>query len=97
MYTVQALWTQARENLDITTIVFANRAYAILRHELANVGAGNVGRKALDMLDLSRPDIDWVSLAREWACQVSGLRRWTSSTARWSGASPNPGRSSSRR
>lgn len=64
MYTVQALWTQARENLDITTVVFANRSYAILRHELANVGATNVGRKALDMLDLGRPDIDWVSLAR---------------------------------
>ena len=64
MYSVQALWTQAREQLDITTIVFANRAYAILRHELANVGAANVGRKALDMFDLGRPDIDWVSLAR---------------------------------
>jgi acetolactate synthase-1/2/3 large subunit len=75
MYTVQALWTQARENLDITTIVFANRAYAILRHELANVGAGNVGRKALDMLDLSRPDIDWVSLARGMG--VSGVRAET--------------------
>ena len=75
MYTVQALWTQARENLDITTIVFANRAYAILRHELANVGAGNVGRKALDMLDLGRPDIDWVSLARGMG--VPGVRAET--------------------
>jgi acetolactate synthase-1/2/3 large subunit len=64
MYTVQALWTQARENLDITTVLFSNRTYAILRHELANVGAGNPGRKALDMLDLGRPDIDWVGLAR---------------------------------
>ena len=75
MYTVQALWTQARENLDITTIVFANRAYAILRHELANVGAANVGRKALNMLDLSRPDIDWVSLARGMG--VPGVRAET--------------------
>jgi acetolactate synthase-1/2/3 large subunit len=64
MYTVQALWTQARENLDITTVIFANRSYAILRLELANVGAENVGRKALDMLDLGRPDLDWVALAR---------------------------------
>ena len=72
MYTVQALWTQARESLDVTTIVFANRAYAILRHELANVGAANVGRKALDMLDLGRPDIDWVSLARGMG--VPGVR-----------------------
>ena len=64
MYTVQALWTQARENLNVTTVIFANRSYAILRHELANVGAQNVGRKALDMLDLSRPDLDFVALAR---------------------------------
>src|SRR5262249_43010412 len=64
MYTVQALWTQARENLDVTTVIFANRSYAILRHELSQVGAQNVGRKALDMIDLDRPDLDWVSLAR---------------------------------
>jgi acetolactate synthase-1/2/3 large subunit len=64
MYTVQGLWTQARENLNVTTVIFANRSYAILRHELTNVGAQNVGRKALDMLDLSRPDLDFVSLAK---------------------------------
>jgi acetolactate synthase-1/2/3 large subunit len=64
MYTVQALWTQARENLNVTTVLFNNRSYAILRHELANVGAQNVGRKALDMMDLSRPDLDFVALAR---------------------------------
>ena len=64
MYTLQALWTQARENLDIVTLVFANRTYAILRHELTNVGAQNVGRKALDMLDIDRPDLDWVAMAR---------------------------------
>jgi len=64
MYTVQALWTQAREGLDITTVLFSNRTYQILRGELANVGAGNPGRKALDMLDLGRPDIDWVGLAK---------------------------------
>ncbi|MDX1433920.1 MAG: acetolactate synthase large subunit [Gammaproteobacteria bacterium] len=64
MYTVQALWTQARESLDVTTLVFANRAYASLKHELANVGARNPGRKALDMLEIGRPDLDWVALAR---------------------------------
>ncbi|HKS65511.1 MAG TPA: acetolactate synthase large subunit [Xanthobacteraceae bacterium] len=64
MYTIQALWTQARENLNVTTVILNNRSYAILRHELTNVGAQNVGRKALDMLDLSRPDLDFVSLAR---------------------------------
>jgi len=64
MYTVQSLWTQARENLNVTTLLLNNRSYAILRHELANVGAQNVGRKALDMMDLSRPDLDFVALAR---------------------------------
>ncbi len=64
MYTLQALWTQAREGLDVTTLLFSNRSYAILRGELANVGAGNPGRKALDMLDLGHPDLDWVGLAR---------------------------------
>jgi acetolactate synthase-1/2/3 large subunit len=64
MYTVQALWTQAREKLNVTTVIFANRQYAILRHELVNVGAQNVGRKALDMLDIDRPTLDFVALAR---------------------------------
>ncbi|MGA8401725.1 MAG: thiamine pyrophosphate-dependent enzyme, partial [Stellaceae bacterium] len=64
MYTLQALWTQAREGLDVTTLVFSNRAYQILKGELANVGAGNPGRKALDMLDLGNPDLDWVGLAK---------------------------------
>jgi acetolactate synthase-1/2/3 large subunit len=64
MYTLQALWTQAREGLDVTTVIFANRSYAILKGELAKVGAGNPGRKALDMMDLSRPDLDWLMLAR---------------------------------
>ncbi len=63
MYTLQALWTQARENLDVTTVIFANRAYECLKVELANVGALNPGPKALDMLDLGRPDLDWLSLA----------------------------------
>jgi len=63
MYTLQALWTQARENLDVTTVIFANRSYEILLGELAKVGAGNAGRSALDMLTLDRPDLDFVKLA----------------------------------
>ena len=62
MYTLQALWTQARERLDVTTVLLSNRKYAILLHELANVGA-NPGRTALDMLDLSNPDLDWPRIA----------------------------------
>ena len=45
MYTLQALWTMAREKLDVTIVVFANRAYQILRGEFANVGAGAPGRR----------------------------------------------------
>jgi acetolactate synthase-1/2/3 large subunit len=63
MYTLQALWTQAREKLDVTTVIFANRSYAILNIELARVGAGNPGAKALSMLDLHNPELNWVQLA----------------------------------
>ncbi len=64
MYTLQALWTMARENLDVTILVFANRSYNILRGELANVGAGAPGQRANDMLTLDRPILDWGALAR---------------------------------
>jgi acetolactate synthase I/II/III large subunit len=64
MYTLQSLWTQAREGLSVMTLIWANRVYAILRHELASLGADNPGRKALDMLSLGNPNLDWVSLAK---------------------------------
>ena len=64
MYTLQALWTMARENLNVMVMIFANRAYRILHGELANVGAGTPGRKAIDMLTLDRPDLEWVALAK---------------------------------
>ena len=63
MYTVQSLWTMAREKLDILTIVFVNHAYRILKIELARTGAGNPGPAANGMLSLGSPDIDWVKLA----------------------------------
>ena len=62
MYTVQALWTQAREQLDVTTVIFANRSYAILNIELMRVGA-EAGPGALSMLDIGNPTLDWVALA----------------------------------
>lgn len=62
MYTLQSLWTMAREQLDVTVVVLANRKYAILLGELAGVGA-NPGKTALDMLDIGNPDLDWVKLA----------------------------------
>ena len=64
MYTLQSLWTQAREGLNVTTIVFANRTYQILRGEFDGVGAGEPGQRAMDMLTLDRPNLDWVSLAK---------------------------------
>ena len=63
MYTVQSLWTIARENLDVTILVFSNRSYKILRGELTNVGVQNPGPRAVDMLSLTRPDLDWVKMA----------------------------------
>jgi acetolactate synthase-1/2/3 large subunit len=63
MYTVPALWTQARESLDVVTVIFANRRYNILHNELLMVGAGEPGRNARRMLDLVEPAIDWVHLA----------------------------------
>jgi acetolactate synthase I/II/III large subunit len=63
MYTISALWTHAREQLDITTVIFSNRSYAILGMELDRVGAASGGDAARSLLDLSRPSIDFVALA----------------------------------
>lgn len=63
LYTVQALWTQARENLDITTVLLNNRSYAILNIEMDRVHAQTPGDRARDLLTLAKPDIDFVSLA----------------------------------
>ncbi len=64
MYSLQALWTMAREKLDVVTVIFANRRYRILEVEMKRTGAGPIGPKADQMIDLSRPVVDWVSLAR---------------------------------
>ena len=72
MYTLQALWTAAREALPIVVVVFANRAYRILQGELLGVGAKISGQKATDMLTLDRPFLDWVALAQGHG--VAGVR-----------------------
>jgi acetolactate synthase I/II/III large subunit len=64
MYTLQALWTMARESLNVTTVVFANREYAVLKREFAYLGVGSPGTRALGMFGIGRPDLDWVELAR---------------------------------
>jgi acetolactate synthase-1/2/3 large subunit len=71
MYTLQSLWTMAREALGITVLIFANRTYNILRGELTNVGVRNPGPRAVDMLSIGRPDLDWVSLARGMGVEAS--------------------------
>jgi acetolactate synthase-1/2/3 large subunit len=76
MYTFQALWTQAREKLDVVTILFSNRAYRILKIELARAGVERPGAKAESLTDLTNPDIDWVSLA-----EGMGVRAGRSDTA----------------
>ena len=63
MYTLQALWTQAREGLDVTTVVFANRRYAILEVELERVGAV-AGPQAQRSYSIGDPSLDFVALAR---------------------------------
>ncbi len=66
MYTLQALWTQAREQLNVTTIVYANRAYGILQYELRNVGAQSgdqIGEVARNMMALDNPELNFVQLA----------------------------------
>jgi acetolactate synthase-1/2/3 large subunit len=64
MYTVQALWTMARENLDITVVVFANHTYRILNIEMMRTGAGEAGPSARKLLELGDPNVDWVPLAK---------------------------------
>lgn len=64
MYTLQALWTMARESLNVTTVVFANRDYAVLKREYSYLGAGSPGPKAASMFEIGRPDLDWVQLAK---------------------------------
>lgn len=64
MYTIQALWTQARESLNVTTVLCNNHSYRILQVELARAGVTEPGRKARSLTDLSNPDIEWTSLAR---------------------------------
>jgi acetolactate synthase-1/2/3 large subunit len=77
MYTIQALWTQARENLDVTNIVFNNRSYGILNVELGRVQTeGAPGPRALSMLDLTNPELNFVDMAKGM-----GVNGWRVTTA----------------
>ncbi|HEY6966718.1 MAG TPA: acetolactate synthase large subunit, partial [Burkholderiales bacterium] len=83
MYSLQALWTQAREKLDVVNVVFANRRYAILQGELAAVGA-QPGPASKELFDLSRPEIRWTKLAEGMgveAVRVETLEAFTDAFA----------------
>jgi acetolactate synthase I/II/III large subunit len=64
MYTLQGLWTIAREALNVTVIIFANRIYSVLQTEFSNFELGSPGPRARDLLEIGRPDLDWVDLAK---------------------------------
>ena len=92
MYTLQALWTCAREGLNVKTLILANRSYQILRGEFASVGAGTPGQHATNMLNIDRPELDWVALAKGHgveAVRVDDLAALVSAFSR-ALASPGP-------
>jgi acetolactate synthase-1/2/3 large subunit len=64
MYTVQSLWTMARESLDVTVVIYANRKYDILLGEYRSVGGSELGERARRLLTIGEPNLDWCSLAR---------------------------------
>ncbi|MFW3895176.1 acetolactate synthase large subunit [Pseudomonas bharatica] len=72
LYNLQALWTMARQRLNIVVVIYANRKYKVLQAELARMGVADLGGNAREMLDIDRPDIDWVALARGFG--VPGVR-----------------------
>ncbi len=96
MYTISALWTQAREQLDVTTVVYANRAYDILRIELQRVGAEAVGErpgpKAESLLDLTSPTLDFVRIAKGMGVPARrvGTAEEFADALRWAFDEPGP-------
>ncbi len=86
MYSLQSLWTMARERLDVVTIVCANRTYNILNIELSRVGAQNPGPKTLAMLDLHNPELDFVKLAQGLGVEASRAETTTEFAAQFADA-----------
>ena len=71
MYTLQALWSMVREQVDVTVVIMNNNSYAILNIELARVGAGQPTPKTLSMLSLANPRLNWVELAQGMGMRAS--------------------------
>jgi acetolactate synthase I/II/III large subunit len=91
MYTIQALWTMAREQLDVTVVIFNNRSYAILNIELQRVGADGGGERAKSQLDLEGPNLDFVALAQGMGVPASRADTAEDFTAAFERALSEPG------
>jgi acetolactate synthase-1/2/3 large subunit len=91
MYSLQSLWTMARERLDVVVIVCANRSYNILNIELTRVGALNPGPKTLAMLDLHDPELDFVKLAQGMGVEASRAATTTEFAAQFADAMQRKG------
>ena len=91
LYTLQALWTQAREGLDVTTIICANRAYRILQVELARAGIAEPGPNARSLTDLSSPSVDWVAAASAFGVPAESVDTAEAFAAAFQRALAEPG------
>jgi acetolactate synthase-1/2/3 large subunit len=91
LYTISALWTMAREQLDITVLILDNRAYAILQIELMRVGASGGGPKAQSLLDLSNPDMDFVAIAEGFGVPANRATTAEELATHFSAALAEPG------
>jgi acetolactate synthase-1/2/3 large subunit len=91
LYTISALWTMARERLDITVVILNNHAYAILQQELKRVGVSAAGPKAQSLLDLSNPDIDFVAIAEGFGVPATRATTAEELAAQFSAAVGEPG------
>lgn len=91
MYMPQALWTQAREQLNVTTLIFSNRHYEILRQEMSNVGVSNFGSKAESLLSLTNPEINWVPLSESMGVPAQRVETMEGLDEAFNGALKNNG------
>ncbi len=91
LYTLQSLWTQAREGLDVVTLLCANRSYQILRVEFARAGITELGPASRSLTDLARPEIDWMSLARGFGVEARRVETAQALTEALSQAVREPG------
>ena len=91
MYTLQSLWTQAREGLDVTTVIVANRGYRILDVEMARAGITEPGPVIAPLTDLGTPPLDWVRLAEGMGVPAASVSTAEELTAALERAFAEPG------